>query len=154
MTNLNEWFRQHRGLAYSGLGLLMAVLFVSIANVCQLEDIVRFDTPADVQEAIKVEASVPMSQADMVWEEWQAYVKRNTDRLQLEIVNGRERAAMLLSFVDMGVQAASGPLSTLPGGAFLVGGLSLLTGLFLKRPGDKKREQAAIDKAVQEASQP
>jgi len=152
VNNLLQLISQNRGLAYSAAALALVTLVISVASGCQLEDLVQFDTPRDVQSAIDVEETVPVSQADIVWEEWQAYVQRNTSRLQIEIEGGRERAAVLLSFVDMGIAAASGPISTLPGGAFMVGGLSLLTGLFIKRPGDKKREQAAIQAAIEEAS--
>lgn len=153
MKDLMSWTAKNRGLTYSFFALALAVLFVAAASGCQLEDLVKFDTPQDVQTAIGVDPSVPVSQADIVWDDWQAYVERNTERLQAEIEGGRDRAAVLLSFVNTGMQAASGPISTLPGGAFMVGGASLLTGLFLKRPGDRRREEEAISKAVKEATE-
>ena len=45
----------------------------------------------------------------------------------------------LESLVNLGLDAANPAAPALPGGAFLVGGLSLLTGLLLKRPGEDKR---------------
>ena len=45
----------------------------------------------------------------------------------------------LESLVNLGLDAANTAAPALPGGAFLVGGLSLLTGLLLKRPGEDKR---------------
>ena len=43
------------------------------------------------------------------------------------------------ALVNLGLDAANTAAPALPGGAFLVGGLSLLTGLLLKRPGEDKR---------------
>jgi hypothetical protein len=50
-----------------------------------------------------------------------------------------KRADGLLGGADLGLAAANEGAGQIPGGAFLVGGLSLLTGLVLKRPGEDKR---------------
>lgn len=152
MNAILDCLKTNRGLTYSLAGLIIVVLVVATAAGCQLEDLVRFSTPEGVQGAIAVEATVPVSKADQVWTDWQHFVATNTERLQAEITNGRERAAVLMSIVDTGIAAASGPISTLPGGAIAVGAMSLLTGLFLKRPGDRKREAEAIAKAVEDAT--
>ena len=47
--------------------------------------------------------------------------------------------ATLESLVSLGLDAVNTAAPALPGGAFFVGGLSLLTGLLLKRPGEDKR---------------
>ena len=152
MNQILDCLKTNRGLTYSLAGLLITMLVVAAAAGCQLEDLVRFKTPDGVQTAIAVDASVPVSKADQVWSDWERFVEVNTERLQTEITNGRERAAVLMSIVDTGIAAASGPISTLPGGAVAVGAMSLLTGLFLKRPGDRKREAEAIAKAVDDAT--
>lgn len=151
---IKQQLSESRGLAYSVAGLVIVLLVVATANGCQLQDMIKFDTPADVQSAIGVEATVPVSRADYVWEEWRAYVEKNTARLEAEIANGRERAEVLISLIDTGMAAASGPLSTLPGGAIAVSAMTLMTGLFMRRPGDRKREAEAVAKAVAEATKP
>lgn len=138
------------------LGVAAAVVVGAMTAIagCQVDDLIKFQTPAGVQRSIDVEEWVPVSKAETVFDEWQKFVELNTTRMQGAVEDGRERVALVASITDMGVQAASGPLSTVPGGAILVGALSMAAGIFVKRPGDKKREEEAIKKAVEEAVAP
>lgn len=135
------------------LGVAAAVIVGAMTAIagCQVDDLIKFQTPAGVQRSIDVEEWVPVSKAATTFDEWQKFVELNTTRMQSSVEDGRERVALVASITDMGVQAASGPLSTVPGGAILVGALSMAAGIFVKRPGDKKREAEAIKKAVEEA---
>jgi len=49
------------------------------------------------------------------------------------------RDAALESLVNLGLDAANTEAPALPGGAFIVGGLSLLNGLMLKLPSEDER---------------
>ena len=48
---------------------------------------------------------------------------------------------MISSITEMGLSVAKDNASIFPGGAMLVSGLTLMTGLFLKRPGEDKKVQ-------------
>ena len=75
----------------------------------------------------------------MVWEDWKAYVTSNTSKFENSIDNANERYAVLSQVVDIGIQTAQSEAGGIPGGTILLSGLSLLTGIFLKRPGEDAR---------------
>ena len=54
-------------------------------------------------------------------------------------LRARARHAAHESLVNLGLDAANTAALALPGGAFIVGGLSLLNGLMLKLPSEDKR---------------
>jgi hypothetical protein len=74
-----------------------------------------------------------------VWADWAAWVNERSTRFRRAVDDAEGRYATLESLVNLGLDAANTAAPALPGGAFLVGGLSLLTGLMLKRPGEDKR---------------
>jgi len=82
-----------------------------------------------------------VSDSSEVWSEWIAWVDRQSARLEAEIGQAQERAAVIRSLTEMGISVGQDAASTLPGGALISTGLALMGGLFLKRPGDRKREQ-------------
>jgi hypothetical protein len=124
------------------ISLLAGFLLLStVLQACQLQDLIKIDVPPAVAEAVQTEERVSVADSGEVWEEWVAWVDRQSDRLQASIGEGQERLAMVESLTSMGISLGQDAASTLPGGALISTGLALMGGLFLKRPGDKKREQ-------------
>ena len=114
---------------------------VTTLGACQVDDFVKVDVPKDVAESIEVEDRIPLSKSDAAWSEWIAYVDRNSERFAAEIDRGREVSGMIQSLTDTGIRLGTDAASTLPGGALITSGIALMGGLFLRRPGDAKREQ-------------
>jgi len=115
-----------------------------IAQGCDLRSMVGVDVPQDVKATIAatpedVDREYTLKEIDFVVNEWRAYVARNNAYLEAAIQDAEERYALAENLVNMGITIGSETASTLPGGAIIVSGLSLLTGLFLKRPGEDKR---------------
>ena len=75
--------------------------------------------------------------ADQIAADWSSYVERNTQALGVAITDAEERYVALRSISDLGLQAATGATQTLPGGALLLSGLTLLGGLFIPKPGSQ-----------------
>ena len=125
-----------------GLGLIWICIGVGIyfMSGCSLDDVIKVNVPRGVQSATRTPSSIKLSEAEYTWEEWQNFVEINTAQFQSEIDDANQVWGVAASVVNIGADSASGPLSQLPGGAALVSGLSLATGLFLRRPGDAKRE--------------
>ena len=99
---------------------------------------VHFDVPGDVQTAISVEENPTLSDADYVWNRWQSWVQLNSEQLSRGIENSKERVSMIESVTAMGIGALGEVSNSFPGGALLFSGLSLATGLFIKRPKEDK----------------
>lgn len=66
-------------------------------------------------------------------------MNERSTRFRRAVDDAEGRYANLVSLVNLGLDAANTAAPALPGGAFIVGGLSLLTGLMLKRSGEDKR---------------
>lgn len=115
-------------------GILMAL------QGCNLAALVKVDVPPQVAAAVGVEdGKTTLANADAVLEDWKAYVQTNNKKLTRAIEDANERYAVLVQVTDIGIRTVDGELSGIPGGTILLSGLSLIAGLFLKRPGEDSR---------------
>lgn len=131
-------------------------LFVSLsASGCQVSDLISVDVPKDVKEAVGVDGNVSLTDLPDVWDDWQQYVQRNTDRLESETERSYELLGFINSATDLAITAAGNAAPAFPGGAILVGLLTGAAGLYMKKPGTdsviaKEKEasyNAGMDKA-------
>lgn len=139
---MNEAFRSNPRAAWLIVAAISALAITSILSACGIQDLVRVDVPAGVQEAIEVEPQISLAESGPAWEEWAAWVERNSARFSDEIDAGEETAGLIASLTATGLSIGQDAASTLPGGALISSGLALMGGLFLKRPGDKAKERA------------
>ena len=123
---------------YTGSSALLILGVCLAAQGCVLQKMVHFDVPGDVQTAISVEENPTLSDADYVWNRWQSWVQLNSEQLSRGIENSKERVSMIESVTAMGIGALGEVSNSFPGGALLFSGLSLATGLFIKRPKEDK----------------
>lgn len=147
MNKLKQLFGQNKKAGSFIMLAILALICASVISACGIEDMVRVDVPKKVAEAIDVEQSVSFSEAEIAWEDWVAYVDRESERFSMEIEKGAEIVGILRTLGDTGIAIGQEAASTFPGGAFLSTGLALLGGAFLRRPGDDKREAAEKEKA-------
>lgn len=141
---MKQWIQDNKALVSMLLASTIIVGAILVAQGCDLRKAVTLEVPPQVSTAIDPEAlSNPIeytyADADRIASEWKHFVDTGTKQLEDSLNDAADRHAMLVSIVDMGVVTVNEVAPTLPGGAFLVGGLSLITGLFLKRPGEDKR---------------
>ena len=122
---------------------VLAACVVATLKGCNLASLVAVDVPPGVREALAVPEgeAVTLADAGDVWALWNQWCERESIRLAREIGNAQERYDVLSGLTSMGLQALEGQAAGIPFGPFLLAGLGGLGGLFLKRPGDKKREQ-------------
>lgn len=145
-------------------GLLLVVALITLLSVqgCSLASLVKVDVPKDVKQAVvdvdDLNKPITLAEIDEVWSDWTLYVKTNTNKLELAIHDAEERYTLLRSLTDIGIGALGDTSQSLPGGALLLSGLSLATGLFLKRPGEDKRvaaeKEASYNKGYEVGSAP
>ena len=123
---------------YAGSSALLVLGLCLAVQGCDLQKMVHFDVPGDVQTAISVDPNPSLSDADYVWNRWQSWVQLNSEQLSRGIENSKERVSMIESVTAMGIGALGEVSNSFPGGALLFSGLSLATGLYLKRPKEDK----------------
>jgi len=142
---MNEAFRSNPRAAWLIVAAISALAITSILSACGIQDLVRVDVPAGIQNAIDLEPRISVAESGAAWDEWTAWVDRNSSRFSDEIDEGQETAGLIASLTATGIALGQDAASTLPGGALISTGLALMGGLFLKRPGDKRREKAETD---------
>ena len=141
-----ELLKDNRRASIAIVSSIGVLLLASVLSACQISDLIHVDVPKGVATAIDSEPSISVSDSSAAWDDWQAYVERESRRFADEIDRGQEFAGVIRSLTDTGLSIGQDAASTLPGGAIIGSGLALLGGLFLKRPGDKRRE--AVEKDV------
>jgi len=125
-----------------------SVLFISLAvQGCDIQKAIKFDVPSGVRLAVDTKEKEPLSDSDFVWSQWTSYVESNTTKLSENIKDAQSRVAMIKNVTSMGLSTLEGVSSQFPGGALIFSGLSLLTGLFLKRPGEDKAVEKEKEKS-------
>ena len=130
-----DWLKDNRNAVFLLCSTLILLGLVSGAAGCSLQDLIKFDVPVAVQEVTDVPERVSLNSAPHVWEEWQKHIDSASNQLAIAIGEANERYEILSNLTNMGVEALSVQAGQFPGGALLVTGLSMLTGLFLKKPG-------------------
>ena len=106
---------------------------------CNLASLVKVDVPPPVAAAVNATEETTLANADIVVADWEAFVNINTNKLNRSIEDAKERYAVLVQVTDIGLRTVEGEVSGIPGGTILLSGLSLIAGLFLKRPGEDSR---------------
>ena len=149
---MKNFLTENKGaLTMFGLSALMVLTSVGVSG-CQLDQVIKVDVPKDVQEATSSEPKVALADSDLLWNEWTNYVEMNSAALRARIGDANEQYSLVASLTSMGLETAGTAAGTLPGGAFIVAGLTGLGGLFLKRPGtDKmiqKEKEASYNKGL------
>lgn len=137
---MKQLFQDNRRAAWLMVGALTVLLAASVLSACQVEDLIKIDVPEDVAKAIGSEERIPVSRSSEAWEDWVAWVDRESERFAERIDEGQEVAGVIRSLTETGLQIGQDAASTLPGGAAIATVLAGLGGLFLRRPGDQKRE--------------
>jgi hypothetical protein len=143
ISNIKTIVEENKTAAFFCILTITLVAFMAIASGCDLQKMTSLDVPTNVKYAIEPgfpangqDKEYSLADANRIVTDWQNFVRTGSEQLSYAVADAQERHAVLSSFVDLGLVAAHEVAPTLPGGAFLVGGLSLLTGLFIRRPGD------------------
>ena len=122
---------------FGGSALTVLLVCLSVQG-CDLQKMVKFDVPSGVQNAIDSGDVESVANSNYVWSQWQNWVENNSEALALNIEESNNRVAMIENIVGMGMGAIGEASGSFPGGAILFSGLTMATGLFMKRPGETK----------------
>ena len=157
MTVIKKWISKNRwSVSFAAAMLLVTALGVA-ASGCQVSDLITVDVPKDVKEAVDVEGDVTLTEIPDVWDDWQEYVRKNTERLESETERGYELLGFINSATDIAITAAEGAAPAFPGGAILIGLLGGAAGLFMKKPGTDrevaKEKEASYNAGMAKATE-
>tara|TARA_Y100001972_G_C7522272_1_gene263410 strand:+ start:219 stop:704 length:486 start_codon:yes stop_codon:yes gene_type:complete len=122
---------------FAGSAILVLLVSLSVQG-CNLQKIVKFEVPKGVQNAIDSSDKESIQNSEYVWSQWQGWVENNSETLARNIDESKSRVAMIENIVGMGMGALGDASGSFPGGALLFSGLTMATGLFMKRPGESK----------------
>lgn len=141
---MTEWLKRSKwGLAVVALVPALLAGLAALSG-CSFADWVSVDVPREVQKGQGVPASIPLSEAEQVFEDH----VRAGERFASEIEDGFTRLgyleAMLSTALSVGGQA-------IPGGALATTGLALLGGILIKGPGTATAEKKSYNKGKAEA---
>lgn len=154
---MKTWIENNKwSLTLFASAAVVAVLGIAAAG-CQMSDLIKVDVPSDVKEATGVEGDVSLTELPDVWDDWEDYVKKNTDRLEASTERSYELLGFINSATDMAITAAGGAAPAFPGGAILVGLLSGGAGLLLKKPGTDRKiaaeKEASYNAGIEKAKE-
>ena len=117
------------------LTMLTAGLGLSLASGCTLSDLVKVNVPTSVREVTNAQKKVTLTEAPYVRQRYIAEITTSLDQFDRSIEQASAFRDLTASLLNTGIGAAEGALAGVPGGAFLIGALGGLGGLFLKKPG-------------------
>jgi hypothetical protein len=138
---IKTYLKDSTNVLFVVLLLIVAFLGMMTLQGCNLASFITVSVPPAVKTAVDIpqDEKVSLDSVDMVWEDWIAYVNNNTRKFETAIDDANERYAVIKQMTDIGLETVGKEAAGLPGGAILLSGLSLLGGLFLKRPGEDAR---------------
>ena len=135
---MTKWFSENKGAVLAGSITVSMVVALVLASGCSLSDLVQVRVPQGVQQSLATTSQITLTEAGYTWNQWVQFVEHNSQQFQDSIDRSNFIWGMLSSAVNVGAESAQGPLAALPGGTFLLSGLTLVTGLFLNKPGAAK----------------
>jgi hypothetical protein len=152
---MTDWINNNKAAASWGMLAMIAATAILVLNGCSLDQMVKFDPPPAVSEAIQDDRkSIPLADGELVWDRWHDWVAVNSDRLEDAIGDAHGQWEILNAIGDTGLGFLGEAAPMIPGGGLLFGGLTMLSGLMLKRPGtDKfvsKEKQESYNKGIEE----
>tara|TARA_A100001515_G_scaffold52371_1_gene41360 strand:- start:285 stop:779 length:495 start_codon:yes stop_codon:yes gene_type:complete len=125
--------------AFYTAGVAVVVLAGSlVVQGCDLQRIVKVDVPEGVQQSVPVGEEISLADSEYAWDQWSNWVEANSEAFSRNIEDAKSRVALIENLTAMGIGALGEVSNTFPGGALLFSGLTLLTGWFIKRPGEDK----------------
>ena len=133
-----NWLSNNKGVILAGIATVALAAGFLFASGCSLGDIIQVKVPTGIQQSLAAPSQVPLNESSYTWDSWVQFVEHNSQQLQDNIDRSNFVWGMLSSAVNVGAESAQGPLAALPGGTFMLSGLTLLTGLFLNKPGAAK----------------
>ena len=135
---MKNWIHKNPLAVSAFAGAIAVLMFCLAASGCQVSDLIKVNVPSEVKEAVGVEGDVTLTDAPVVWEDWNQYVKKNTDRFESETKKSYELLGFINTATDIAISSAEAAAPAFPGGAIVFGLLAGTAGLFMKKPGTDK----------------
>ena len=143
-----------KGVYFLAFGALVFLGLFAVQG-CDLGDLVQVKVPDGVRNAVGLadDDRVSLNAAELTFDQWSQWVEKENAAFIDQIGQAQERAAVLGSFLQLGLEQVSAASSTFPGGAVLVSALAGVGGLFLRQPGSRRREEKTREKAFKQGAE-
>ena len=152
---IKDWIKANTWSASFATGCVVLTVMCFVASGYLATDLISVDVPKDVLEATGHEGKVSLTEVPDVWDDWQAYVEKNTKRLESETDKSYELLGFINTATDVAISGASQAAPAFPGGALLIGALGGAAGLFMKKPGTDraiaKEKEASYNAGISKA---
>ena len=141
----------------NGAGLFLVsvgaafLTFAVFGSGCTLDQLIKVPVPQDVRAVTGSAQTVTLAEAPTVLAKYDAAHDASRQKFASSIEDATWLYGMGEMLVNLGVDAGGTALAGVPGGAIGVAILTGLGGLFLNKPGAKKRAKEDTEKAVKDA---
>ena len=98
---------KNKGVMISGTLAILSLAGVMLAQGCDFQSMVHFDVPRGVQKSINTEQETSLSNANILMQEWTAFVDLNTKQLSKNVEDAQERLAFIENITSTGIGIAS-----------------------------------------------
>ena len=129
-------------ILFLALAAIVALALTACAGL-QLTDYVRVRVPPVVQGVIDCPATIPLTNATALHEEWKLKIRQADTAFSESINRGYVLYDVVGSLLNTGMTQLEGPLSTIPAGGLGIAALTGLGALFINRPGTAQFVQKA-----------
>jgi hypothetical protein len=150
LGNMMSWISGNKvSGSFFGVAILAAFAMAGVQG-CSLGEWVQMRVPLAVQEQLQLPASIAVDHGEIVIADHKAAFKRSHGQLVQNYDDAMFWKDLAAMGVNVGIAQGQGILTTLPGGAIGVTLLGTLGGLFLSKPGERKklRDQGKLDIAA------
>jgi|GEM_PF-4055918 len=132
----------------SGLTMILVAIGLAVAITfnpgCNPQEFIKMPVPTAMQPDAGA-TQVPLSEYQAVRQRYMDRMSQTLTQADASYTDGMFWADIAASGIQMGLEGGKGMLSGMPGGALGIAGLSLLGGLFMKKPGTKAAENKAVE---------
>jgi len=131
-----------KGIFMSSTVAVIVIGIMSALSGCNLDSFITLSPPDGVRKSILL-PDERYSYADQaeIWSEWEDYVKNNTQALASETERAAEARELIGSMIDTGIGFLETSSGLFPGGALLAGLAGMGAGIFVPKPGTKRKIQ-------------
>lgn len=146
-----DWLKDNwKGVATFG-SVFVLLIALGYAAGCSLGDVIKVRVPPNIAEVTGSPQLAPLNDAPSIRAKYVAFQAADLERFDEEVADKTFLFDLVSAGLNTGIGVGQGYLSTLPGGGIAAALLGGLGGLFISKPGEKKKLREQAKSEVQQA---
>ena len=125
-------------LVFMCLAVVSGLAFTTLEG-CDLKQAVKINPPGAVRDVLNLKGRTSLADAETIWNKWEQFVTSETELLRSEISSAEHRYEVIRDLFSVSLGALDQHAAGLPGGLLITSALAGVGGLFLNKPGAKKK---------------